>query len=238
MAEEPQIVTPYLCCKDAARALEFYAKAFGARELVRYTGTARRDRARRRSRSRAARIYDLRRVAGGRRVQPAEVRRYAVLDPPPRRERRRARRASAVAAGGDAWSAPPEGRAVRTARGRGSAIRSATAGSSRHRSRGGVARGAAPPDGRQLPHRVTDRPAAILNLTGIADRIGSTHGPARPGVGTIRPRPHRCAELSDHRNAAASDHGGDGPVCRLLVVAAFRVSSDCKRCSGAASSPG
>jgi PhnB protein len=32
-----QPVTPYLCCKDAARALAFYANAFGARELVRYT---------------------------------------------------------------------------------------------------------------------------------------------------------------------------------------------------------
>ena len=31
------MVTPYLCCRDAARALAFYAKAFGARELVRYT---------------------------------------------------------------------------------------------------------------------------------------------------------------------------------------------------------
>ena len=27
--------TPYLCCKDAARALEFYQKAFGAAELMR-----------------------------------------------------------------------------------------------------------------------------------------------------------------------------------------------------------
>jgi PhnB protein len=33
-----QIVTPYICCKDAARALEFYAKAFGANELIRFTG--------------------------------------------------------------------------------------------------------------------------------------------------------------------------------------------------------
>ena len=38
MSEEKQIVTPYLCCKDAVRALDFYAKAFGARELVRFTG--------------------------------------------------------------------------------------------------------------------------------------------------------------------------------------------------------
>jgi PhnB protein len=38
MDAESQVVTPYLCCRDAARALEFYAKAFGARELVRYTG--------------------------------------------------------------------------------------------------------------------------------------------------------------------------------------------------------
>jgi PhnB protein len=28
-------VTPYLCCKDAAAAIEFYRKAFGATELMR-----------------------------------------------------------------------------------------------------------------------------------------------------------------------------------------------------------
>ena len=28
-------VTPYLCCKDAAAAIEFYKKAFGAKELMR-----------------------------------------------------------------------------------------------------------------------------------------------------------------------------------------------------------
>jgi PhnB protein len=38
MSADTQTVTPYLCCKDAARALAFYAKAFGARELVRFTG--------------------------------------------------------------------------------------------------------------------------------------------------------------------------------------------------------
>jgi PhnB protein len=38
MADKGQIVTPYICCKDAARALEFYAKAFGARENLRFTG--------------------------------------------------------------------------------------------------------------------------------------------------------------------------------------------------------
>jgi PhnB protein len=27
--------TPYLCCKDAANALEFYKTAFGAKELLR-----------------------------------------------------------------------------------------------------------------------------------------------------------------------------------------------------------
>jgi PhnB protein len=37
MAEKGQIVTPYLCCRDAARALEFYATAFGASELTRFT---------------------------------------------------------------------------------------------------------------------------------------------------------------------------------------------------------
>jgi PhnB protein len=37
MAQPNQIVTPYLCCRDAARALAFYVEAFGAREVVRYT---------------------------------------------------------------------------------------------------------------------------------------------------------------------------------------------------------
>ena len=37
MAQSNQIVTPYICCRDAARALEFYMQAFGAREVVRYT---------------------------------------------------------------------------------------------------------------------------------------------------------------------------------------------------------
>ncbi len=32
-----QIVTPYLCCRNAASALDFYARAFGAKELMRYT---------------------------------------------------------------------------------------------------------------------------------------------------------------------------------------------------------
>lgn len=32
-------VTPYLIVKDAARAIEFYKKAFGARELLRLGGT-------------------------------------------------------------------------------------------------------------------------------------------------------------------------------------------------------
>jgi PhnB protein len=32
---EFQAVTPYLCCKDAARAIEFYKKAFGATENMR-----------------------------------------------------------------------------------------------------------------------------------------------------------------------------------------------------------
>ena len=31
-------VTPYLVVKDSARALEFYTKAFGAKEKVRMTG--------------------------------------------------------------------------------------------------------------------------------------------------------------------------------------------------------
>ncbi len=31
-------VTPYLICRNAARAIEFYAKAFGAKELFRFPG--------------------------------------------------------------------------------------------------------------------------------------------------------------------------------------------------------
>ncbi|HTO53243.1 MAG TPA: VOC family protein [Myxococcota bacterium] len=31
-----QIVTPYLCCRDAARALDFYERAFGAQISERY----------------------------------------------------------------------------------------------------------------------------------------------------------------------------------------------------------
>src|SRR5262245_19794310 len=38
MADTRQVVTPYICCKDAARALDFYARAFGAKELMRFTG--------------------------------------------------------------------------------------------------------------------------------------------------------------------------------------------------------
>ena len=34
--EEYQGAIPYLCCKDASRALEFYKKAFGAREVEHY----------------------------------------------------------------------------------------------------------------------------------------------------------------------------------------------------------
>jgi PhnB protein len=30
-----RLATPYLCCKDAARAIEFYKKAFGAKEVLR-----------------------------------------------------------------------------------------------------------------------------------------------------------------------------------------------------------
>ena len=44
MATKPQPIpddyraaTPYLCVKDAARALDFYAKAFGATETMRFT---------------------------------------------------------------------------------------------------------------------------------------------------------------------------------------------------------
>ena len=33
---EKQLVTPYLCCRDATRALEFYERAFGARISNRY----------------------------------------------------------------------------------------------------------------------------------------------------------------------------------------------------------
>jgi PhnB protein len=34
---EPQTVTAYLCAKGAAQAIDFYARAFGAEELSRYT---------------------------------------------------------------------------------------------------------------------------------------------------------------------------------------------------------
>jgi len=33
---ERQLVTPYLCCRDATRALDFYERAFGARVSNRY----------------------------------------------------------------------------------------------------------------------------------------------------------------------------------------------------------
>jgi PhnB protein len=36
MAEARQIVTPYLCCRDATRALDFYERAFGAVVSNRY----------------------------------------------------------------------------------------------------------------------------------------------------------------------------------------------------------
>lgn len=36
-APSPQTVTPYLCCKGAAAALDFYKKGFGATELMRMT---------------------------------------------------------------------------------------------------------------------------------------------------------------------------------------------------------
>ena len=38
MAETRQACTPYLCCRGAARALEFYEKAFGAEVRQRYVG--------------------------------------------------------------------------------------------------------------------------------------------------------------------------------------------------------
>jgi PhnB protein len=38
MAEKGQIVTPYICCKGAAEALDFYKVAFGAEETMRFTG--------------------------------------------------------------------------------------------------------------------------------------------------------------------------------------------------------
>ena len=37
MPEARQPVTPYLCCRDAARALAFYERAFGAETRQRYT---------------------------------------------------------------------------------------------------------------------------------------------------------------------------------------------------------
>ena len=39
-AEPRQTVTPYMCVKDAARALEFYERAFGAKEAFRLTDPA------------------------------------------------------------------------------------------------------------------------------------------------------------------------------------------------------
>ena len=33
---KPQPIAPYLCCKDAARAIDFYKKAFGATEEMRF----------------------------------------------------------------------------------------------------------------------------------------------------------------------------------------------------------
>jgi len=36
--ERYRAATPYLCIKDAARALDFYAKAFGARQVMRLDG--------------------------------------------------------------------------------------------------------------------------------------------------------------------------------------------------------
>ena len=36
MTESRQVVTPYLCCRDAKRALEFYERGFGARVTNRY----------------------------------------------------------------------------------------------------------------------------------------------------------------------------------------------------------
>jgi PhnB protein len=38
MPETRQACTPYLCCRGAARALEFYEKAFGAEVRQRYVG--------------------------------------------------------------------------------------------------------------------------------------------------------------------------------------------------------
>jgi len=37
-APTPQTVIPYLCCKGAAAALDFYTKGFGAKEMMRMTG--------------------------------------------------------------------------------------------------------------------------------------------------------------------------------------------------------
>ena len=38
MTEEKAELIPYLCCKDAAAAMDFYKKAFGANELFRLEG--------------------------------------------------------------------------------------------------------------------------------------------------------------------------------------------------------
>lgn len=34
-ATGPQVIIPYLCCRDAARAIDFYKEAFGAQEEMR-----------------------------------------------------------------------------------------------------------------------------------------------------------------------------------------------------------
>jgi PhnB protein len=37
MSQPRQTCTPYICCREAARALEFYERAFGAHVEIRYT---------------------------------------------------------------------------------------------------------------------------------------------------------------------------------------------------------
>ena len=38
MTDEKAELIPYLCCKDTAAAMDFYKKAFGAKELFRFEG--------------------------------------------------------------------------------------------------------------------------------------------------------------------------------------------------------
>ena len=155
-------VTPYLIVDDAARAIEFYKRAFGAVELMRLPGARRQDRARRDQDRRFA--GDARRRSAGRWASAARARSAA---PRPaydlRRRRRRAVRPR-VAAGGEARA--PVANQFYGDRTGGSSIRSATPGTSPRtsrtsRRRRSIAGGEA--DGRRAAEYVPDpRTASCL----------------------------------------------------------------------------